>query len=240
MRNKAQSIVSTVGFNATVCFFILLALLVVLPLKTLPDLSEEATRLLQYTELLIILIFTVEFILRWLDGGRRYLFGWGIIEFLVIGSYYLDIMGLLDFDNSEVLRVFRLLLLMKFVRPFVAPLKKLWRAFVDVGPEIGVFFIVVLFCVYLAGVIFYGIEVGENPNISNMYDALWWAVVTLSTLGYGDITPVTGPGRIVASVLIIMGVLVIAIPAGLLASEMVTHSQNRRLAKRDGNDKKGG
>lgn len=228
IRERTRYLVDTLPFNLVVGVVILVALLVVLPMKTIPDLSEQAVRWLNLVELGIIILFTVEFALRLLAGGRRYLFGWGIVELLVIGPYYLDVLGILDIDNTEVLRVIRLMLLMKFVRPFVRPLHRMWQAFVDVGPEIGVFFIVVLFGVYFAGVVFYGLENEHNPSINSMYDALWWAIVTLSTLGYGDITPVTGPGRMIASVLIIMGVLVVAIPAGLLASELVVHSQTRR------------
>lgn len=231
IRKSTQSLVASRPFNAAVCVVILAALLIVLPMKTLPDLSERAVRMLYLAEWAVIILFTVEFALRLIDGGRRYLFGWGIVELLVIGPYYLDALGLVSVDNSEVLRVVRLLLLLKFVRPFVGPIRRMWKAFMDVGPEIGVFLIIVLLQVYCAGVVFYGLEQDSNPAIASLYDALWWAVVTLSTLGYGDITPVTGAGRIVAGFLIVMGVLVVAIPAGLLASELVTHSRNRRSHK---------
>ena len=230
-RKKTHTLVMSVPFNVVVCVIIIVALLIVMPMQTLPGLTQRTMELLVMAEAVIIGLFTIEFALRVFAGGKKYLLGWGWVEFLAIAPYYLDVIGVIDVDNSELLRIIRLVLLLKLIRPLMNPLRKLWTAFKDVGYEIGVFLIVVLLLVYCAGVVFYGLEHEQNDSISSVYDALWWAIVTLTTLGYGDITPVTVIGKIIASVMIILGVMIVAIPAGLLASELVDQRNKARLNK---------
>lgn len=83
--------------------------------------------------------------------------------------------------------------------------------------EVLVFCILSIQCIIIAGVFFYAVEDGHNPQIHTMLDGIWWAVVTLTTIGYGDIYPWTAAGRIIATILGVLGIGLVALPTGILA-----------------------
>lgn len=95
----------------------------------------------------------------------------------------------------------------------------------DMGREIWyemvIIFIISLQCLLISGVVFYALEHGENEHVKSIFDGIWWAVVTLTTIGYGDIYPVTFGGRIVAMILALVGIGLVALPTGILTSGFI-------------------
>lgn len=95
----------------------------------------------------------------------------------------------------------------------------------DMGKEIWfemmVIFLISLQCLVISGVIFYALEHGTNPHVKSIFDGLWWAVVTLTTIGYGDVYPITFGGRIVAMILAFVGIGLVALPTGILTSGFI-------------------
>lgn len=87
--------------------------------------------------------------------------------------------------------------------------------------ELLVILIISLQCMLITGVIFYAIEHGHNPKVGNILDGIWWSVVTLTTIGYGDIVPYTFLGRCLGMLLAIIGVGLVALPTGILASGFI-------------------
>ncbi len=95
----------------------------------------------------------------------------------------------------------------------------------DMGREIWyemmIIFIISMQCLLISGVIFYALEHGVNPRVKNIFDGIWWAVVTLTTIGYGDVYPITFAGRILAIILALIGIGLVALPTGILTSGFI-------------------
>jgi len=95
----------------------------------------------------------------------------------------------------------------------------------DMGKEIWYEMMIILIismqCLLISGVLFYALEHGTNPRVKSIFDGLWWAVVTLTTIGYGDIYPITFFGRILAMILAMIGIGLVALPTGILTSGFI-------------------
>jgi voltage-gated potassium channel len=125
-----------------------------------------------------------------------------------------------DLRGIRVFRLFRLLRTLKLVR-YSKALKRLGKAFSLVKEELVLFFITTLFMLFFSTV---GIYYFENPvqpeQFKSIFHSLWWAVATLTTVGYGDIYPVTVGGKIFSFFILMVGLGIIAVPTGLLASAL--------------------
>ena len=141
---------------------------------------------------------------------------WGLIDFLAL-------LPLVPFLRS--LRILRLLRLFRSVRLFRYhnPLKVLSGAVRDNTLLFSVAFGVVFVCIVLSAVMFFFAEYGHNPKVNDLSDTFWWAIVTISTVGFGDITPETVGGRVIGAILMITGMFVIALFAGVISSTLVSH-----------------
>lgn len=84
-----------------------------------------------------------------------------------------------------------------------------------------VIFILSIQCILIAGVLFYALENGANTHVQNIFDGIWWSVVTLTTIGYGDVYPITFGGRILGMVLAMVGIGLVALPTGILTSGFI-------------------
>ena len=185
----------------------------------------------------ILAVFLVEYLARlWVLGSwrpqsvrlgffatARYFFAsrlkfilspWGMIDLLAL-------LPLVPFLRS--LRVLRLLRLFRSVKLFQYhnPLRVLGGAIRDNALLFGVAFSIVLMTILLGAVMFFFAEYGYNDKVHNLGDTLWWSIVTLSTVGFGDITPETPGGRVIGAILMISGMFVIAIFAGVISSTLV-------------------
>lgn len=147
----------------------------------------------------------------------RFIFSpWGFIDLL-------SLLPLVPFLRS--LRVLRLLRLFRSIRLFRYhnPLRVLASAIRDNALLFGVAFGVVVVNILLSAVMFFFAEYGHNEKVENLGDTLWWSIVTISTVGFGDITPETVGGRVIGAALMISGMFVIAIFAGVISSTLVGH-----------------
>lgn len=91
----------------------------------------------------------------------------------------------------------------------------------EIWYEMMIIFIISLQCLIISGVLFYALEHGVNSHVKNIFDGIWWAVVTLTTIGYGDIYPITIGGRILAMILALVGIGLVALPTGILTSGFI-------------------
>lgn len=180
-------------------------------------------------------IFLVEYVVRLLvlDKPLRYArSALGIIDFLSIlpafisllfpGSQYLLIIRLL-----RVLRIFRLLKLSAFLNEANILSQALTRS----SRKIGVFFFTILIVVTLFGTVMYVVE-GPEHGFTSIPTGMYWAIVTVSTVGYGDVTPGTPLGQLISSALMLIGYSVIAVPTGIYAAE-IAQSMKRSIDTRE-------
>lgn len=189
--------------------------------ETLPDLSAAWLRFFTVFETVTVLIFTAEYIVRVYFCRPRRVYACsflGIVDLLAILPYYL----LLGFDlrSLRAIRMLRLFRLFKLAR-YGTAMMRYRKAFGMIREELVLFGVTALIAVYLASVGIYYFENTAQPEaFSSVFDSLWWAVVTLTTVGYGDTYPVTVGGKIFTSLVVLVGIGIVAIPTGLFASAL--------------------
>lgn len=190
-------------------------------IETLPDLSATAREWLHFIEIGTVAVFTTEYLLRlWVsDRKRGYAFSFfGIIDLLAILPFYLS-MGI-DLRSIRALRFLRLFRAFKVVR-YSKAIQRFHRAFLIAKEEIVLFLCVAVLVLYLAAVGIYYFENEAQPEtFASVFHSLWWAVATLTTVGYGDVYPVTVGGRIFTFFVLLVGLGIVSVPAGLVASAL--------------------
>ena len=209
-------------FDITLFSAIILSVFIVM-LDSVSSLNEKYGDLFYAIEWILTILFTIEYILRIIavDKPSKYIFSfYGIIDFLAIiptylsiflvGSHYLIIIRIL-----RLLRIFRVL---KLVR-YVGAAETLRIAIENSRGKIIVFIEVVLVLVVVIGSVMYIVEGPEN-GFTSIPKSIYWAIVTVTTVGYGDVAPNTVLGQILASLLMITGYAIIAVPTGIITTEM--------------------
>jgi len=190
-------------------------------IETLPGLSEDTLRLLQFSEAVIVILFTAEYLLRLYSSSRRLAFVfsfYGIIDLLAILPFYLAL-GF-DLRSLRILRLARLAVMLKLVR-YSQAARRYQMAFKLVREEVVIFGLFSLALIYLSAVGIYFCEHKAQPEVfASVFDGLWWAIVTLTTVGYGDVVPITPGGKVFTFFVLIIGLGMIAIPSGLVASAL--------------------
>ncbi|HSK13694.1 MAG TPA: ion transporter, partial [Phnomibacter sp.] len=181
------------------------------------------------------ILFTLEYIARIASLRRpyKYIFSfYGIIDLLSIIPTWLTLFAfetqfLIAIRLMRLLRVFRVLKLARHMQG----MRHLRLALRNSIPKITVFFLFVISMVTIMGTIMYMLESAE-AGFTSIPQSIYWAIVTLTTVGYGDITPVTVLGKLVASVIMILGYSIIAVPTGIVSSEMTAifyHGHKERV-----------
>ena len=205
-------------------------------IETLPGLSLPTKLLLQRIEAVTVGIFTVEYILRIVVADRRVRFltsFYGVVDLMAILPFYVST-GL-DLRSIRALRFLRLFQAFKLAR-YSTAIQRFHRAFTLVKEEIFLFLMVTAMLLYLTAA---GIHYFEHPlqpdAFSSIFDGLWWAVATLTTVGYGDVYPISTGGKVFAFFVLIIGLGIVAVPSGLMASALSeARKQEVSEGERDG------
>lgn len=198
-------------------------------IETLPGLSSTTIRLLAISEAVIIGVFTAEYLLRLYFSQKKpsFVFSfYGLIDLAAVLPFYLAL-GL-DLRSLRIFRLARLAILLKIFR-FSKAARRFQLAFKLVKEEILVFGLFSLALIYLSAVGIYHFEHEAQPEVFvSVFDGIWWATVTLTTVGYGDVVPITTGGKVFTFFVFIVGLSMIAVPSGLVASAL---SKVRELEK---------
>jgi voltage-gated potassium channel len=222
LRNIIEDNTSKKGkiFDYFIQVLILLSL-IAFTIETFPDNSKNTIETLKFFELLCIVIFSIEYILRIYVSKKpfRYIFSfYGIIDFLAIFPFYLK--GAYDLRALRAFRIFRIFRALKLIR-YNKALNRFHIAAKIVKEEIVLFLIVTSIFIFLASAGIYFFENKAQPEIfTSVLHSGWWAVVTLTTVGYGDVYPITVGGKIFTFFILLIGVGIVTIPAGLVASAL--------------------
>lgn len=208
-------------FDYSVQILILISI-VSLTLETLPNLEPETYKLLYAIDLFCISLFTIEYLLRVLvaENKIKYVTSfYGVIDLLAILPFILPTkVDLRILRSFRVLRVFRAQHLTRYSRA----LTKFRIAFGLIKEEIVLFLIITFILIYISATGIYYFEHAAQPELfSSIFHSLWWAVVTLTTVGYGDIYPITTGGRVFTFFMLTIGVGVVTVPAGLVATSLI-------------------
>ncbi len=198
-------------------------------------------------EWVVTVIFTLEFFARLYSIKRpgKYVFSFfGMVDLLSILPAYISWFvpgahSLIAIRVMRLIRVFRVLKLGYFLKEGFTIIRALRAS----RAKITVFLTFILLSVTVIGAVMYMVEGGVNSNFSSIPKSIYWAIVTLTTVGYGDITPITGFGQFLSALVMIMGYAVIAVPTGIVSSELIqasskisTNTRACPICAREGHD----
>lgn len=210
---------------------------IVITLQSMPDLPRAATALLSLAEAVILAIFTVEYAARLWSAERPLAYAasfWGIIDLVSILPALLFLYP--DVQALRTLRLFRALRLLKLLRMRRA-LMRIEHAFRQSRDELILFSFLAAIILFLAAVGIYHFEHRAQPEaFGSIPQSLWWAVATLTTVGYGDVYPVTTGGRIFTGFTLLVGLGVVAIPAGIITSALLNAPDREERPGQDAED----
>ena len=208
-------------FDVILLILILLSVLFVM-VESVKGLPEKVYDVLYIGEWVITIFFTFEYIARILTVKKpsTYIFSfYGIIDFLSTIPLYLSfiLVGSNVLITVRALRLLRVFRILKITR-YIGEANKLKKALNDSRPKILVFLFAVLIVAVISGTLMYLIE-GEESGFNSIPVSVYWCIVTLTTVGFGDIAPVTPLGQFLATVIMILGYGIIAVPTGIVSAE---------------------
>jgi voltage-gated potassium channel len=230
MRRRVHEILSDLRPGDGVARFVNLALLSLIAanvvasvVETDAEIAARAPRFFHWFEIVSVAIFTVEYVLRLWSAQRRLREAtrpMSVVDLVAIAPFYLDLLlpGTFDFRFLRALRLmrlFRLLRITKLADAFAA----LARVIQAKRPALAVSLAVVVVAMLLAAGAMYVVE-HRHPGtqFTSIPRAMWWSIVTITTVGYGDMTPVTGLGQVIAGFTAFLGICALALPVGIISS----------------------
>ncbi len=207
------------------------AIIILESMNFFPDSMRTVLRVLEW---IFTAIFTFEYLARiyCMDQPRTYIFSfWGIIDLLATLPSYLGIFmagaqSLLAIRIFRLLRIFRIFKLFSFLNEGNLLLQSLKQS----KQKIIIFFLFALILVISIGTVMYIIENGKNPNgFEDIPNSIYWAIVTMTTVGYGDIAPCTTVGRFLSAIIMLIGYTVLAVPTGIFSVSLINEDKKRRI-----------
>jgi voltage-gated potassium channel len=197
-------------------------------------------------ELISVIIFSIEYILRFWTADLHYEKGspfskrikfslstFGVIDLLAILPFYLPLLFPFDLRVLRILRLFRLLRILKLGR-LSKSLQTITSVLKESKSELSITVFVAFILMILSSTLMYYVENEAQPDkFENIGQSLWWSVATLTTVGYGDIYPITGLGKILSSVIALIGIGFVALPTGIISSAFINKMQNNKEAKKE-------
>ncbi|MDA9026163.1 ion transporter [Flavobacteriaceae bacterium] len=210
-------------FDVILLLVILLSILLVM-LESIESIGTKYAYILDVAEWVITILFSIEYLARIISvkKPKTYIFSfYGIIDLLstipkYISLFVLGTHSLVALRALRLLRVFRILKLTRFIGESANFGKALKRS----RAKIAVFITFVIVLCIILGTVMYLVESNEGSGFTSIPRSVYWAIVTLTTVGYGDIAPITALGQFIASLIMILGYGIIAIPTGIVTSEM--------------------
>jgi len=215
-------------FDVVLLGFILLSVLIV-AIETIPSLSPRWGTTLFVLEWVFTIFFTIEYVLRIYCVYRpwKYITSfYGIVDLLSILPTYLS----LFIPQANTLMVIRALRLMRVFRIFKLAAYTSQGAFIvaalkESRQKIVIFIFFIMLTISIFGSVMYVVEGGQNEAFASIPISIYWAIVTITTVGYGDISPITPLGQFLAAFVMIIGYAIIAVPTGIVTSELVKQTK---------------
>jgi voltage-gated potassium channel len=216
-----------------VLLILIIASIGVVMLESIESVNVHYAHELNITEWIITILFSFEYIARIVSikKPKEYIFSfYGIIDLLSTIPKYLSLFfvgshALIALRALRLLRVFRILKLARFIGEG----NQMSTALKASRARISVFLLAVFMLCIILGTIMYMVEGGADSGFTSIPRSVYWAIVTLTTVGYGDIAPVTGLGQFIASIIMILGYAIIAVPTGIVTSEMAKKNNKVHL-----------
>lgn len=211
-------------FDVALLVLIAASILIVI-LESVATVQVRYGVLLLQLEWAFTILFTIEYLLRLYTTKNAWGYAksfFGVIDLLAILPTYLSLFAI-GSKQLLIIRAFRLIRIFRIFKlsPFLLASATIANSLRASRAKITVFLMFVMLLVLIIGSVMYVIEGGSNPSFSSIPKSIYWAIVTLTTVGYGDITPVTGIGQFFSAAVMIMGYAILAVPTGIVSAEMI-------------------
>jgi voltage-gated potassium channel len=228
-RRKIHEVIFEADTPAGKTFDVLLLILILLSvfavvLESVEEYDRDFHRIFTITEWVLTILFSIEFLLRIYCVTKPWSYVksfYGIVDILAILPTYLSLffVGSHYMLTIRILRLLRVFRIFKVAR-FLNESRALVTALKSSRPKIMIFLFTVVMIVIIVGSAMYLIEGSVNPTFTSIPKSIYWAIVTMTTVGYGDITPQTNLGQFLSAILMIAGYGIIAVPTGIVSAEM--------------------
>ena len=238
LRRIVQDTDTPAGRAFDLIVLVLIAIsLVTFSLETLPNLPAAAHKAFAYSEVVITLLFTLEYGLRIATAPRKkdYILSfYGIVDLIAILPFYVASgVDLRVLRAVRMLRIFRILKLAGYSKAMI----DFGQAIRQAKEQFIIFGIAALIVLYVSAAGIYYFEHEAQPELfASIFHSLWWAIATLTTVGYGDVYPITAGGKIFTFVVLMWGLGIVAVPAGIIASSLSSLTKGRVTSADDERD----
>lgn len=216
------------------CISVIIFDIILFPLETTEVFSVYQNEIL-ILHYFIISVFTIEYIIRIIGAEDKWRFVssfYGVIDFLAIVPFFFTF-GFVDTTYVRILRLIRLFRIFKLTR-YSKTIKDLTTAISEIRVELFTIFTIAFFIIYIFSALIYFLEHKAQPDkVVNMFDAIWLAFVTITTLGYGDITPVTDGGRFLTILFMIFSVGIVIMPSSVLTAHLMEKRKEERRKRQN-------
>ncbi|WP_028891474.1 ion transporter [Tenacibaculum sp. 47A_GOM-205m] len=234
MKEQIKNIVEiNDNYKSRLFSFVIQALILIsvvtFSIETIPDLKPQTRYILKSIEVFCVIVFTIEYVLRIYvaENKKNFIFSfYGIIDFLAILPFYMSF-GV-DLRSLRALRFLRLFRILKLVR-YNRAIDHFTKAMKIAKEEILLFLFITLILIYFSAVGIYYFENEAQPeHFASVFDSLWWAIITLTTVGYGDVYPITMGGRVFTFCILMIGLGIVAIPTGIISSALTKSIEKKQ------------
>lgn len=227
-------------FDYLIMSLILLSVIAII-IESMPEIDKRFSDYLKVFKVVSVVIFSVEYIMRLyvsdlthpstnrFKSAIRFMFSvYGLIDLLAVLPFYLPMLIKVDLRFLRALRLTRFVRILK-VNRYNDSLNLIWTVIKEKKPELAVTGFVTFLILLLASFLMYYIEGEKQPDqFPNIIASFWWAVATLTTVGYGDIYPVTGLGKLISGLIAVLGIGLVALPTGLISAGFMNKIENKR------------
>ncbi|WP_158975010.1 ion transporter [Cellulophaga sp. L1A9] len=241
MKKKVSDFINYNQYFIKFIYALIVLNILALILESYDELRTKFSLAFYFFELFSVIVFTLEYFIRiWVsdktkeDKRERLNFAFstsGIIDLLAILPFYLPFIFPFDLRVIRILRLFRLLRIFKLGR-YSSSLKTIQYIFKETKAELTITIFVTFVLMILSSTLMFYIEHDDQPEqFSNIGDAFWWSIATLTTVGYGDVYPVTGLGKLLSGVIALIGIGFVALPTGIISSAFISRIQTKKKSK---------
>ncbi len=231
------------AINAFIIVLIVLNVIAVM-LETVPSIHEDYMEFFNVFDLVSVIIFTIEYVFRvWSSnhelkykhsfrGRLKYMLTPGaLIDLLAILPYYLHIIVGLDLRVLRLLRLFRFLRLFRLTA-YMKSAKLVRNVFVSKASDLKLSLLLIVFLIIIsASLVYFAEHVAQPAVFTSIPKTFWWAVVTVTTVGYGDMIPITIIGKVLTAIIALAGIALFALPAGIITAGFLEESRKVKHPK---------
>jgi len=217
---------------------------VVIGVSIFPLMFREHYEIFWYFDIIPAIIFVIDYILRWITADYELKKGW--VSFVIYPFTFMAIIDMLSilptvhmlsptFKAARVTRLLRILRVIKFIR-YYEPLEIVMAVMKRQGRILWAVFSLAAFYIFITALIMFNAEEQINPNTGDylfhsFFDAVYWAACTLTTVGYGDLYPVSQVGRFISMISAFVGIAIVALPSGIITAGYIDELKNRKEQK---------